>query len=438
MSAFPKYDRYKDSEVEWLGEIPAEWESDRVFSVFNERVERGNAGLPILNISIKNGVREERPDGDREQRTIEDRTAYKRAAAGDIAYNTMRMWQGAVGNVPVDGLISPAYVVARPIKDVNTRYYSYLFRSEQFQVETNRHSYGIVSDRNRLYWIGFKNIVIPIPKKSEQNRIVTFLDRKTAEIDALIAKKQRQIELLDEQRAILINRAVTRGLNPNTKLKPSGIEWMPEYPAEWQLTRIKSFAGGSGVEVQIGPFGGMIKDLPASPTGFKVYGQENTISGDLKKGNRWLEPNRFKMLREYQIAPMDILLTRKGSIGNAFPVPTAFLPGIIDSDTIRVRILTNALLCNYFLLLMKEAPFMNEQIFYTAKGAIIAGLNSQTIKNLRIPLPTVEEQKGILRFVDSLKIKQLAAKGKIEEQIQSLKTLRSTLIAHAVTGRIKV
>ncbi len=135
-SEFPQYERYKDSGVEWLGGIPENWEAERVFSVFNERVERGNDELPILNISIKHGVREERPEGDREQRTIEDRTAYKRAAAGDIAYNTMRMWQGAVGDVPVDGLISPAYVVARPIKDINSRDNSFLFRGEQFQVET--------------------------------------------------------------------------------------------------------------------------------------------------------------------------------------------------------------------------------------------------------------------------------------------------------------
>lgn len=113
MTTFPKYERYKDSGIEWLGDVPEDWESERVFSVFNERVEIGHAGLPNLNITIGRGVQIEENEGARKKRLIEDLNAYKRAKKGDIAYNTMRMWQGAVGDVPVDGLVSPAYVVAQ-------------------------------------------------------------------------------------------------------------------------------------------------------------------------------------------------------------------------------------------------------------------------------------------------------------------------------------
>lgn len=260
MTSFPKYERYKDSGVEWLGDVPEQWESERVFSAFNERVETGHPDLPNLNITIGRGVQVEEFEGARKKRLIEDLNAYKRAAKGDIAYNTMRMWQGAVGDVPVDGLVSPAYVVARPIKPINSRFYSYLFRTETFQTETNRHSYGIVSDRNRLYWLGFKNITIPIPSREEQDHIVAFLDQKTTEIDALIAKKQRQIELLDEQKAILIHRAVTRGIvneefgmrnehlsssshstftTHHSKFSPSGIEWIGEIPDHWEVKNLK-------------------------------------------------------------------------------------------------------------------------------------------------------------------------------------------------------
>jgi len=438
MTTFPKYDRYKDSGVEWLGEVPKHWEVCRNLGVFDERKECNQSQAELLSVTVSQGIIPQSEIMTKKDSSNDDKSKYKVVKIGDLAYNKMRAWQGAIGVSPFEGIVSPAYVVLTPRNPKHSRYFHYLYRTEQFITEANRLSYGLCDDMNSLRYEHFKTSYSPLPPDDEIDHIVAFLDQKTAEIDALIAKKQRQIELLDEQKAILINRAVTRGLNPKAKLKPSGIEWLPEYPAEWKLTRIKSFGSGTGVEVQIGPFGGMIKDLPASPTGFKVYGQENTISGDLEKGSRWLEPNRFKMLREYQIEHADILLTRKGSIGNAFLVPAAFLPGIIDSDTIRVRIKSDALLIAYFLLLMKEAPFMNEQIFYTAKGAIIAGINSQTIKNLQIPLPTIDEQKAILGFVDSLKIKQHAAKGKVEAQIQSLKTLRSTLIAHAVTGRIKV
>ncbi len=434
MSAFPKYDRYKDSGVEWLGEIPAEWESDRVFSVFNERVERGNADLPILNISIKNGVREERPEGDREQRTIEDRTAYKRAAAGDIAYNTMRMWQGAVGNVPVDGLISPAYVVARPIKDVNTRYYSYLFRSEQFQVETNRHSYGIVSDRNRLYWLGFKNIVIPIPKKPEQDRIVTFLDRKTSEIDALIAKKQRQIELLDEQKAILINRAVTRGLNPNAKLKPSGIEWIGDIPAHWEVKKLRSLLRSS-VKNGISP---PITDSGRVPT-LSIAAVKN---GQVTFG----ENVKFTAIHKsdaasYLLREGDILALRGN--GSRHLVATA---GIVGSDApegciypdLLIRIRPTSLIAPHYLVIQLNGV-LRDGINLTAKtSAGIWKVSGESLSAQKVLLPPLDEQKSILEYVDSVQRDTDVCKSGIARVIESLKTLRSTLIAHAVTGGIKV
>ncbi len=437
MSAFPKYDRYKDSGVEWLGEIPEHWEANRVFSAFNERVERGNDELPILNISIKNGVLEDRPEGDREQRTIEDRTAYKRAAAGDIAYNTMRMWQGAVGDVPVDGLISPAYVVARPIKAINTRYYSYLFRGEQFQVETNRHSYGIVSDRNRLYWLGFKNIVIPIPPKPEQDRIVTFLDRKTAEIDALIAKKQRQIELLDEQKAILINRAVTRGLNPNAKLKPSGIEWIGEIPEGWEVLKLK-------------------RVIPAMASGTSVNAKE---SGENSKGYRILKtscvytrvfrPDEFKPVKESEnrlvkcpVKGNEIIISRMNTpelVGAAAHTPHDY-PNLFLPDRLwQTEIDHKKADARYITL------FINSSVFRPILAGIAVGSSSsmQNISrgdflNLPAPIPPVEIQTAIADHIATVSYQFIGLGEEITLLIHRLKTLRNTLIAHAVTGKIKV
>ena len=431
-SEFPRYERYKDSGVEWLGEVPEHWKAERVFSVFNERVERGNDELPILNISIKHGVREERPDGDREQRTIEDRTAYKRAATGDIAYNTMRMWQGAVGDVPVDGLISPAYVVARPIKDINTRYYSYLFRGEQFQVETNRHSYGIVSDRNRLYWLGFKNIVIPFPAKPEQDRIVNFLDRKTSEIDALIAKKQRQIELLDEQKAILINRAVTRGLsavasakeglNPNAKLKPSGIEWIGDIPEHWEVLQNRRIFREESRKV-IGK-----DELPLSLS--QVDGV--IPSKDMKE--RSLSPahrNNFKLC-----LPGDLVVNRfKAHLGVFFNSPyrgiVTFHYGVFtpigDQSTV------------YYELLYHTGAY--RLIYAGASNGMTVGLQNLSNNNfyeIETLHPPRSEQDEIVSHCNQIASRFSNMALKIRTHIQSLKTLRSSIIAHAVTGRIKV
>jgi type I restriction enzyme S subunit len=201
--------KLKPSGIEWIGDIPEHWEVNRLFSVFNERVETGYGELPMLNITISRGVSVEDFKGDRPKRLIEDRNTYKRAAIGDIAYNMMRMWQGAVGDVQTEGLVSPAYVVARPIRPINSSYFSALFRGEVFQIETNKFSYGIVSDRNRLYWQGFKSISVPIPPLKEQDQIANGIMKLQKQIKSAQEALKAQIANFKTLRSTLIAHAVT-------------------------------------------------------------------------------------------------------------------------------------------------------------------------------------------------------------------------------------
>ena len=430
MTTFPKYERYKDSGIEWLGDVPEDWESERVFSVFNERVETGHAGLPNLNITIGRGVQIEENEGARKKRLIEDLNAYKRAKKGDIAYNTMRMWQGAVGDVPVDGLVSPAYVVAQPIKAINSRFYSYLFRTEIFQTETNRHSYGIVSDRNRLYWLGFKNITIPIPSREEQDRIVAFLDQKTAEIDALIAKKQRQIELLDEQKAILINRAVTRGLNPNAKLKPSGIEWIGEIPEHWSTSRLKHECSHIVDCPHATPIYDPDAEYPAIRTSDVSPGETH-----VEKAKR-VGPKEFARWTE-RLLPRggDILYSREGDWGIAAPVPEDTTLCISQRMMIfrpKKRIHSN------YLMWQLNCQHVLRQGFFDVLGSTVPHVNIGTIANYDLVVPSTAEQEAIAVRVQFLHQRFKEVSRQFFSQIELLKTLRSALIAHAVTGRIKV
>jgi type I restriction enzyme S subunit len=142
-------------------------------------------------------------EGGRKQQ-MADRAKYKRAAQGDIAYNIMRMWQGAVGIAPCDGLISPAYVVARPLGDIDPRFYTYLFRTTAYMREVDFASRGIVPDRNRLYWQYFKPLLAPAPPPEEQRQIADFLDAYTAQVQQLVAAKRRTIAILEEQRDQII------------------------------------------------------------------------------------------------------------------------------------------------------------------------------------------------------------------------------------------
>ena len=207
------YPAYKDSGVEWLGEMPEHWSIRRNARLFAERNETGFGDLPVLEVSLRTGVQiRDLEDGARKQQ-MTDRDKYKRAAKGDIAYNMMRLWQGAVGVVPTDGLVSPAYVVARPLQGVDVAYYDHLFRTDSYKQQVNRNSRGIVSDRNRLYWDAFKRMVSPFPPPHEQRRIVEYLQAASDRIDAGVDAARRQIALLREFRTRLFADVVTGKLD---------------------------------------------------------------------------------------------------------------------------------------------------------------------------------------------------------------------------------
>ena len=170
--------------------------------------------LPILTVSINSGVSDyEIADEDKDRVFVrsEDRTKYKRVYPGDLAYNMMRAWQGAFGAVRVDGMVSPAYVVAKPKPGVqlDSRYMEALLRTPAAIEEMHRYSRGIVDFRLRLYWPEFKNIRICLPPLEEQMEIADYIDQKSAELDALIAKKEQFLAELENYKKSLIYEYVT-------------------------------------------------------------------------------------------------------------------------------------------------------------------------------------------------------------------------------------
>lgn len=236
------YPEYKDSGLPWLGRIPAHWDVRRNGRLFAQRNETGYGSLPILEVSLKTGVRIRDMEDLKRKQVMADREKYKRAVKGDIAYNMMRMWQGAVGVAPEDGLVSPAYVVARPYPDAEPRYFSYLFRTHAYKNEVDGFSRGIVKDRNRLYWEDFKRMPSCFPSQGEQKAIADYLDANAVKVRRFMRNRRRLIEVLNEQKQAIINRLVTRGLDPSAPLKASGIDWLGDIPAQWDCFKIKRIA----------------------------------------------------------------------------------------------------------------------------------------------------------------------------------------------------
>ena len=203
----------RPSGIEWLRNVPGHWRIVRNGELFSQRNEKGFPELPVLEVSLKTGVRIRDLENPDRKQMMAVRGDYKRAVKGDIAYNMMRMWQGAVGVAPVDGLVSPAYVVANPRRGIEPRYFSALFRTSAYMIEVNKYSRGIVKDRNRLYWEDFKQMPIPCPPPDEQVLIADAIDHIVTNIGDGMQGIRREIELLREYRTRLTADVVTGKLD---------------------------------------------------------------------------------------------------------------------------------------------------------------------------------------------------------------------------------
>ena len=250
------YPYYKPSGVEWLGDVPSHWSVVPNRAVFSEINDQDHPGEQMLSVTISEGVIRQQvllQDTSKRDSSRIDKSAYKLVRPGDFAYNKMRAWQGAIGASRYQGIVSPAYVVQRPLDGANPLYFHHLLRTPAFAKEAERWSYGIVSDMWSLRPEHFKMIHCCVPPPDEQRAIVRYLDHVDARIRRYIVAKEKLIALLEEERQAVIHRAVTRGLDPNVPLNPSGIDWLGDIPAHWDgmaLKRLGSFKSGTGFPIE--------------------------------------------------------------------------------------------------------------------------------------------------------------------------------------------
>lgn len=409
----------------WLPSLPVHWDVRRNGRLFGERRETGYPDLPVLEVSIRTGVRVRDFEGGTRKQEIADRSKYQRAVQGDIAYNMMRMWQGAVGIAPADGLVSPAYVVAKPFAYVVAAYYAYLFRTDGYKHEIDAFSRGIVPDRNRLYWEAFKQMPSAYPPLEEQRLIVGFLDWHGGMTARLIRAKKRLIALLNEQKQSIIHHAVTRGLDPATPLKPSGVDWLGDVPEGWEVRKLGHLfqLHGSGT----------------TPSGDVYYGDDvdwvvtgNLRDGTIEKSTRRVSQRAIDELSALRVYPAGSLLV-------AMYGATIGRTGILTSPAC-----TNQACCvlalprsianvEYLQMFVNHArPALLEQSY----GGGQPNINAEVVKKLRVPLPPVAEQMAILQFVrnssESLAIETA------QREITLIQEFRTRLIADVVTGQLDV
>jgi type I restriction enzyme S subunit len=410
---------YRDSGVDWLGRVPAHWDIVRNGRLFVERNETGYPDLQILEVSLRTGVRIRDMEGGRKQQ-MSDRAKYKRAAQGDIAYNIMRMWQGAVGVAPCDGLTSPAYVVAQPLPGVDSRFYAYLFRTSAYMREVDFASRGIVPDRNRLYWQYFKPLFSPAPPHDEQRRIADFLDAYTAQVQHLVVAKRRTIAVLLERKQAILTGLFRQGIAESETVS-GDLPWLDKHPADWRVNRLKPFVTNvNDLDTISGNDGAIITlDRVESWTGRVV---EVAPRADKEfVGKRFKKDDvLFGKLRPYLAK-----VTRTSGAGLA---GTEFL--VLRGDAVIFR--------PPFLEYLLRSKHFIDYVVSQSVGAKMPRTEWEAIGSIPVVIPPLLEQDRLCEHFDLASGDLEAAITRERSQIDLVLEYRDALIAAAVAGRLDV
>lgn len=406
-----RYSEYKDSGVKWLGQIPSYWGLRKMKYSFNERSKKGYPNLPLLAATQNHGVIKKENYENRTVEATKGLEALKLVEEGDFVIS-LRSFQGGIELCHDSGIISPAYTILRP-SAITASYFKHLGKSPIFIQLLKSMVTGIREGQNIDYGKLRENL-LPIPSLEEQEAIAHYLDSATSKIDAAIAQQQKMIDLLNERKQIIINNAVTKGLDPHVKMKPSGIDWIGDIPEHWEVIKLK-FAvtlnnvksnssnkiGLENIESGTGKYIETTSEFEGNGTEFRV--------GDILYGK--LRPYLKKVL----VAENE---------GNA----------VGDFFVLRPNQNTNSKFLQYLLLSQQMTDTINSSTY----GAKMPRVSYDFMGGLYIPYPSFDEQISI---VDN--IRQVISPiehniNNYNRQISLLQERKQIIINDVVTGKVKV
>ena len=393
--------QYKDSGIEWIGRIPKEWNVDIAKRVFKQRREKGNdVECQLLAATQKNGMYPQHLlEGVVKVAADTDLNLFKTVHKNDYVIS-LRSFQGGFEMSDFEGVCSPAYQVFYAICQTASQYYKYLFKSDAFIQEINSLTVGIREGKNILY-DDFALLPIPIPPYSEQQQIADYLDKKCAEIDGLIDLQEQMIAQLTDYKQSVITEAVTKGLNPNAELVPSGIDWIGEIPKEWSISQLKRFVSFQN--------GQDYKEIEVAE-GFPVYG-----SGGI-----------FAHASQYMYDGESILFGRKGTINKPLYINCKFW----TVDTMYYTIPKKGVCAKFIYYVATTLPYDK----YSTSTAL-PSMTQTILGNLKIAVPSLVEQQSIASYLDEecYEIDSLIALK--QQKIEALKDYKKSIIYEAVTGK---
>ena len=436
-----RYERYKDSGIPWLGEVPEHWEVKRLKFLTNKIVDGAHftptyvkEGVPFLRVT---DIQEKNIDMEKIKYIPleEHQELIKRCnpQKGDLLLSK----NGTIGiskkidwNWEFSIFVSLCLIKFNSL--ISSNYAKYFFDSNSLQEQI----FGLIKKNTviNLHLDKIENFWFVLPSLKEQTAIAHYLDTKLSEIDALIDKQQTLLEKLAEQRTAVITHAVTKGLNPAAPMKNSGVEWLGDMPAHWDVKRLKFLI----TELRVGPFGSAIKISDYVQDGKPLYNQRTVLDNSFVNNSIFITDEKYKELNSFQTKSGDFLLTTRGTIGKVAIVPENAEPGIIHPCLIRFKIDENLVLPKLLKSIFNETDFFKKQLDLQSNATTIDVIYSNSLKELFLALPPRDEQTAITDYLDqeTAKIDRLCET--VNQTIDRLKEYRTALITQAVTGKIKV
>ena len=434
------YPAYKSSCVGWLGNVPEHWEIVQSRRLFHQRKDRSQEGDKQLTASQKYGVIYQEDfmaiEGHRVVQVIAGADILKHVEPNDFVIS-MRSFQGGIEWCGYKGCISSAYVMLTPTDKVHSRFFYYLLKSSTY-IQALQSTTNLVRDGQALRYENFTLVDLPLVPIEEQISIAHFLDQETVKIDELMAEQRRLIDLLKEKRQAVISHAVTKGINPDAPMKDSGIEWLGEVPAHWEVIQLKHLVSTrKGAAFKIENF---------IDSGIPVVRASDIKNLTLRRPSIFLEHELYSKYPRAVLAYGEIILSTVGSaaevknsaVGQIAKVPMEMNGYLLNQNTVIFSPQQNVLVNDFLFFALQTHSYRDHLDLHAHGTANQASLNVSDMISFWLSKPPISEQALIAKYLDKemTNLKELMEQA--ERAIEILQERRTALISAAVTGKIDV
>lgn len=376
--------------------------------------------------------------------TPESYESYQLLSTGDIVIRSTDLQNDhtslRTGLVKIEGAITSAYIGLKNLDMslCDSRFYHYFLHDWDITKAIYNQGKGL---RQSLNWDDIKNMLMPVLDISEQTAIANYLDSTTAKIDEAIAQQQKMIDLLNERKQIIINNAVTKGLDPNAKMKDSGVEWIGEIPEHWEVSRIKNVITLLTDYDANGSFSDIAKNCNinnGTPYAWMVRTTDlvNNRVG-IVEGNNYCDKKTYDYLAKSSLESGDLLMTKRGNVGMVYVVPECSCPMTLAPNLYLLKTKASDI-NNRYLMHYLSSTKPKSQLAILNKSTTLGALYKDDVKSLQIALPPIDEQLLLAQFIDKELDKVDSVISNCNRQISLLQERKQIIINDVVTGKVKV